>query len=192
MRDPRKNSAYASGMRGQEKPKVASAHGGTWGQQKEGTKGGQNKQGPDTMVGDPDGVSHRDPVYRSGMRGLEKGKQKPASSTASGTGANYGQTTSGSPQPAGNKQKADTFIGNPDGEPGWAGSKAKGVKNGVGDAAIRSKPAGAYKLGIPGNNTEQASQTKTPATCSNCGHPTSNTAHPTPSLTKKKGSGQAV
>lgn len=188
MRDPRKNSAYASGMRGQEKPKVAQAHGKTMGQDVTGIKGGEHKQGPTKEIGDPDGVSHLDPVYRSGMRGLEKGNQKPAKG-----GANYGQEHEGKEGQSGGSSKSgpNTQVGNPDGEQSWAGGQSKGIKNGVGDAALAKKPAGAYKLGIPGNNTEQASQSRGPVTCAACGA-VSNTEAPSSSLHKKKGAGQAV
>src|SRR5947209_6069291 len=54
-------SAYTSGMRGPEKPKQKRADpegsrpgSATYGQEREGTLGGESKQGPNTMVGHPD------------------------------------------------------------------------------------------------------------------------------------------
>ena len=75
-RDPRKNSAFDSGMRGREKPKISEAHGQTMGSEAGSNMGGEKKQGPNAIVGDPDGVTQNDSAYSSGMRGAEKAKQK--------------------------------------------------------------------------------------------------------------------
>lgn len=152
-RDPRSGSAFTSGMRGREKPKVQGAHGGTYGQEKEGSGGGESKQGPDKQVGNPDGVNLNDSAYSSGMRGMEKAKQKSASGDAT-----YGQTTEGSPGTNSNRQSPDTQVGNPDGH----NDAGRGPRKGVADSHLQSTAAASHKLGIPGNNTEAASQRVAP------------------------------
>lgn len=155
-RDPRSGSAFTSGMRGREKPKVQGAHGGTYGQEKEGSAGGESKQGPDKQVGNPDGVNLNDSAYSSGMRGMEKSKQKSASG-----GATWGQDKEGNPGTGSNRQDPDTRVGNPDGEQSWS-SADRGPKKGVADSHLQSTAVASHKLGIPGNNTEAASQKVAP------------------------------
>src|SRR3954465_3954847 len=104
-RDPRKNAAYDSGMRGKDKPKVQAAHGGTAPTQ--GSADGNSKQQPGGRIGDNTGVDLS--AYTSGMRGPEKPKQKPASGAA-----NFGQEKEGA-SGGENKQGPDTRIGHPDG-----------------------------------------------------------------------------
>lgn len=154
-RDPRKNSSFESGMRGRDKPKVSSAHGGTMGTESDSGAGGESKQGPNKVVGNPDGVSLNDSAYSSGMRGLEKGKQKPASGAANKF-AEEGSTMGGE-----SKQGDNTIVGNPKGEQSWS-SADRGPKKGVGDEHLRGAAEGAYKMGIPGNNTEEAAGHKAP------------------------------
>lgn len=145
-RDPRKNSAFDSGMRGKDKPTIQGAHGGTYGQEKQGSGGGESKQGPSTQVGTPDGVDLS--AYTSGMRGPEKPKQKPASGAANKF-AEEGSTMGGE-----NKQGPDTIVGQPKGH----NDAGTGPRKGVNDSQLRGTPSDAKKLGIPGNNTEAASQ----------------------------------
>lgn len=173
MRDPRKNSAFASGMRGREKPTIAGAHGGTYGQTDSATAGGEKKQGPSTVVGDPDGVPHTDRVYASGMRGLETGKQKPA---AKDGGAGGGE----------NKQGAGT-IGTPDG----TDTSGRGARAGVSDAHIQSTAKSSRELGIPGNNTEAATSEIEPIGAEE-DDTHINVRIPKSALKKKQGAGQAV
>lgn len=180
-RDPRKGAAFASGMRGREKPKVADAHGRTLGEEDTGTAGGEKKQVPMGHIGNPDGVDHTDPVYSSGMRGLETGKQKKA-----GGSAQYGQTREGSGGGE-NKQGPDTVVGNPDGDDT---AKKAGVASGISDSHMQSAAKDAHKLGIPGNNTEQATQGEPIGAEEDDTH--INIKVPKSSIMKRKGSGQAV
>lgn len=87
-RDPRKASAFDSGMRGSQKP-----------------SGGESKQGPRSKVGNPDGEA-----YSSGMRGGEKPKEQPvedaAATQATGNAAGAGSS----------RQGPNTSVGNPKGE----------------------------------------------------------------------------
>lgn len=78
-RDPRKNSAFESGMRGREKPKVNEAHGDN---AVNDNPGGEMKQAAGKTIGQPGGVDHTDSAYSSGMRGMERPKQKAASGAA--------------------------------------------------------------------------------------------------------------
>lgn len=187
-RDARKGAAYASGMRGREKPKVAEAHGSTKvpDNPTEDPVGNQ-KQEPGKSIGTPGGVSHTDSVYSSGMRGLESGKQKPAQQGRSGGSgdAEYGQTDEGKGGGE-NHQKPNTQIGNPDGD----NTAKRGAMSGVGDEHLRSAAKGAYKLGIPGNNTEQASQGEPIGAEEDETH--INVRIPKASLKKRQGAGQAV
>jgi hypothetical protein len=143
-RDPRKNAAFDSGMRGSQKPKVQAAHGGTAPTQ--GSADGNSKQQPGGRIGDNTGVDLS--AYTSGMRGPEKPKQKPASGAA-----NFGQEKEGA-SGGENKQGPDTRIGHPDGH----NDAGTGPRRGVQDSHLRQTPSDAKKLGIPGNNTEAASQ----------------------------------
>lgn len=84
MRDPRKNSAFDSGMRGREKP----SSGGNAGERayegggspKVGNGPGEQVQGPGRQVGDAQGDGA---VFSSGMRGAEKPKG-PSAQAANG------------------------------------------------------------------------------------------------------------
>lgn len=185
-RDGKKNSAFASGMRGREKPKVSGSHGGTMGQEDSGSGGGENKQGPSTTVGNPDGVPHTDPVYSSGMRGLERGSQKPAAKDGGTAGtATFGQAR-GSSSGGENHQQANTMIGNPDG----TDTSQRGARSGITDAHMQTTGPGAKEIGIPGNNTEQAAIGNAIGAEEDDTH--INIRVPKKSITKKKGSGQAV
>jgi hypothetical protein len=146
-RDPRKNSAFDSGMRGREKPKVQEAHGST---KVNDNAGGENKQGAGKTIGTPGGVDLS--AYSSGMRGIEKPKQKSAAD-----GATYGQGKEGAGGGE-NKQAPDTRVGNPDGH----NDAARGKRHGVDEGGMRNAGSDAKKLGIPGNNTEEASQSAHP------------------------------
>lgn len=179
-RDPRKGAAFASGMRGREKPTIADSHGRTMGEEDTGTAGGEKKQVPMGHIGNPDGVDHTDPVYSSGMRGLETGKQKKA-----GGSAQYGQTTEGSGGGE-NKQAPNTAVGNPDGD----NTVKRGQTSGVADSHMQSTAKDAHKLGIPGNNTEQASQGEPIGAEEDDTH--INIRVPKASISKRKGAGQAV
>lgn len=152
-RDPRKNSAFASGLRGREKPAVSGAHGGTFGQESAGTTaGGESKQGPSTTVGNPDGVKLNDSAYSSGMRGMEKGNQKSASGDAT---KHVGGSSGGE-----SKQGPNTVVGQPKGHDD-AGS---GPRKGVNDSHLRQTPSDAHALGAAGsaNSTENAAMNKAP------------------------------
>lgn len=153
-RDPRKNSSFDSGMRGRQKPQVTNAHGGTFGQEDEGKAAGElkSKQGPDTQVGNPDGVGLS--AYTSGMRGPEKPKQKSANGGVGNMGdANMG-VEDGSTMGGENKQGANTIVGQPSGHP----EAGKGPRKGVTDDHLRSAAKAAYGLGDTGsdNNTENS------------------------------------
>lgn len=187
-RDSKSNSAFASGMRGREKPKIASTHGGTYGQESESAGAdGNSKQGPGKVIGNPDGVPHTDPVYSSGMRGLETGKQKPAAKDGGTAGtATFGQTR-GSGSGGENAQKANTMIGNPDG----TDTSQSGARSGISDAHMQTTGPGAKKLGIPGNNTEAAAVGTDPIGAEEDDRYI-NIRVPKKSITKKQGRGQAV
>lgn len=161
MRDARKGAAFASGMRGREKPKVADSHGADTGTDAAG--GGEKKQAPGAVIGQPDGVPHTDSVYSSGMRGLEKGNQKPAAQ-------------GGTEGPA----------GNPDGD----NTAKRGAVSGVSDAQIQSTAKDAGKMGIDGNNLEQASQGEPIGAEEDDTH--INIRVPKASISKRHGAGQAV
>lgn len=187
-RDGKKNSAFASGMRGREKPKVASSHGGTM----VNDNGGENptstqRQEPGKTIGMPGGVDQTDPVYSSGMRGLERGSQKPAAKDGGTAGtATFGQAR-GSASGGENAQKANTMIGNPDG----TDTSGRGARSGVSDAHLQSTAKSAHDLGIPGNNTEAASQGTDPIGAEE-DETHINIKIPKKSITKKKAAGQAV
>ncbi len=139
-RDPRKTSAYESGMRGAEKPKVQSGNtgGDRGGRGPAGSPGSESSQGAGKTVGTPNGVDQS--AYMSGMRGMEKPKQKsPAAATdhPSGGGGEH-------------KQGPNTVVG----EPGGHNDAGTGARAGVSAATARSRGQDAYGLGIPGNNTE--------------------------------------
>lgn len=164
-RDPRGNSAFSSGLRGREKPKVADAHGKTWGQEDEGKSeqvdgGGVTKQGPDRFVGNPDGVNLNDSAYSSGMRGMETAKQKSAGGDPGGSSGANMFAEKGSPRQPENKQLPNSVVGQPSGEQSWSGSD-RGPKKGVGDEHLRGKASDAYELGNDGNavnSSEQAAE----------------------------------
>jgi hypothetical protein len=140
-KDPRKRSAYDSGMRGNEKPKV-SGDGGGGNTKVNDNAGGESKQAAGKTIGTPGGVDLS--AYKSGMRGIEQPKQKSAKG-----GATYGQGNEGSGGGE-NKQGPNKHVGNPDGH-----SDAKqGARKGVTDSHLQSAAKDAKKLGIPGNNTE--------------------------------------
>lgn len=148
-RDPRKGSAFDSGMRGREKPKIADAHGKT--AAAVGTSAGNEKQQAGGRIGDNTGVDLS--AYTSGMRGPEKPKQKSAQQGRGvGGDAGYGQTehSAGGGE---SHQKANTTIGNPDGD----NTAATGARKGIQDSHLQSVAHTARnEMGIPGNNTEQA------------------------------------
>ena len=187
-RDPRKGAAYASGMRGREKPKVAEAHGRTMGQEdSHAGADGNSKQGPGKVIGNPDGVSPNDSAYSSGMRGLETGKQKPAARAGGTAGtATFGQAR-GSKSGGESHQEANTMIGNPDG----TDTARMEAPSGVSDAHIRGTAEEAYKLGIPGNNTEQAAQGGDPIGAEE-DDTHINIRVPKSSITKRKGARQSA
>lgn len=183
-RDGKRNSAFASGMRGREKPTVAGSHGDT----KVPTgAAGNEKQHAGGTIGDSGGVDHTDPVYSSGMRGLERGSQKPAAKDGGTAGtATFGQSR-GSSSGGENAQKANTMIGNPDG----TDTSQKGARSGISDAHLQSTAKSAHDLGIPGNNTEAASQGTDPIGAEE-DDTHINIRVPKKSITKRKGAGQAV
>lgn len=151
-RDPRKSSAFDSGMRGREKPKVQSGNGrgesGTQGPKAGG--GGENVQKPGTQIGDSKGVGLD--AYTSGMRGPEKPKQKSADAATMTTGDNVAAgNLSGSKQ-----QGPNSVVGKPEGEGSAETTSITGKRTGVGDSQLQNSTSSAYKVGIPGNNTEAA------------------------------------
>ena len=157
-RDPRKNSAFESGLRGREKPKVESGNtGGDRGARgPDGGSGSESKMMAGRTVGDPNGIDHTDPAYSSGMRGLERPKQKPASG-----GANEeprGAVVSG------NRQEANTHVGEPAGEQSWSPDD-RGPKKGVNDGHLRQRAEDAYRMGNDDNavnSSEEAAQGEEP------------------------------
>jgi hypothetical protein len=156
-RDPRKNSAFDSGMRGREKPKVSDSHGGTF--KPKGTSAGNEKQQAGGRIGDSTGVDLS--AYTSGMRGPEAPKQKRNAEEGSPAGsATYGQERNGTPGGE-SKQGPNTLVGRPDGRKSWS-SNDRGPKKGVQDSHIQATAKSSHDLGIPGNNTELASQSVEP------------------------------
>lgn len=147
-KDPRKSSAFDSGMRGREKPKIQSGNGrgesGTQGPQA--AAGGENVQGAGKQIGDSKGVGLD--AYTSGMRGIEKPKQKSVDEAMMTTGDNVAAgNLSGS-----KKQGPNSVVGKPEGE----NPEGQGKRSGVQDSSLQSSTSSAYKIGIPGNNTEAA------------------------------------
>lgn len=150
-RDPRKNSAFDSGMRGREKPKVEDAHGQN---AVNDNAGGESKQGPGKSIGEPGGVDHTDAAYSSGMRGMEKPKQKTAAA-----GAN--EEVRGSVV-AGNRQEANTHVGEPSGH----NDAGRGERKGFGDQQAKKKASDAYSMGNDGNaanSSETAAEGEEPS-----------------------------
>jgi hypothetical protein len=142
-RDPRKSSAFESGMRGREKPKADKANTA----QPDGAAGSEEKQAPGKTVGEPGGVDLS--AYTSGMRGIEKPKQKDAAGSATQ------QPKAG--QASGNSQKPHSTVG----KPGGHDDAASGNRSGVSNGAARSKATDAYALGTnenAANSTEEAAQ----------------------------------
>lgn len=135
-RDPRKNSAFDSGMRGREKPKVAESHGRT---AVNDNPGAESVQAAGKTVGDPGGVDHMDSAYSSGMRGMEKPKQKSAEGDAN-------KEVKG-PEVAGNRQEGDTHVGEPMGH----NDAERGVRHGVSEGTMRGTGEDAYHMGNDGN-----------------------------------------
>jgi hypothetical protein len=139
-----KNSAYESGMRGAQKPKVQSGNGqgeaGTMGN--DGAAGGESSQAPGKTIGDPKGVGLD--AYSSGMRGVEKPKQKSPDAATQATGDQSGSGSS--------LQGANTSVGIPKGD----NSEQQTVGKSLADAEAEKRGTSAYKLGVPGNNTEHA------------------------------------
>lgn len=135
-RDPRGNSAFESGMRGREKPKIQGSHGRN---AVNDSPGGESRQAAGKTVGEPGGIDQTDAAYSSGMRGMEKAKQKSAEG-----GAN--QQMQGS-QAAGNRQEADTHVGEPMGH----NDAERGVRHGVSGSTMRGSGEQAYGMGNNGN-----------------------------------------
>ncbi len=136
-RDPRKNSAFDSGMRGRETPKIQGAHGGT---KVNDNPGGEDKQAPGKTVGEPGGAA---PAYSSGMSGGEK--QKPASGAAN----DFGSASPGGE----NKNGSNTKVGQPSGHDD---ATQPGKASGVDDGHIRQSPVAAHKPNT--SNLESAGQ----------------------------------
>ena len=157
-RDPRKNSAFESGMRGREQPKVESGNtgGDRGGRGPDGKSGSEHHQRAGMTVGDANGIDHTDPVYSSGMRGVERPKQKPASGAAN-------LEPDGAMQ-KGNHQKPGTHIGEPRGEQSWSADD-KGPKKGVTDEEARARGEESYELGRnqnAANSSERAAEGEEP------------------------------
>jgi hypothetical protein len=146
-RDPRKNSAYDSGLRGREKPKVQGGNTDNNRAPRGETSGGE-VQGPGKRIGDSEGVGLD--AYSSGMRGPEKRSQKsPEQATQGVEAAGGGESAQGPSKKVGNPKGDDT-----------AGT---GKRDGLNDGAARSHTSDAYKLGIAGNNTENAALGEEPS-----------------------------
>lgn len=142
-RDPRKSSAFDSGMRGKDKPKTA---------QPDGAAGSEDKQAPGKTVGTPGGVDLS--AYTSGMRGIEKPKQKDAG------GAANQQPKAG--EVGGNRQQPHSTVG----KPGGHDDAAQGMRKGVTDGSARSKAQDAYAMGSnenAANSSEEAAQGNEPS-----------------------------
>jgi hypothetical protein len=144
-RDPRKGSAFESGMRGREKPKIEGNTGGDrGGKGPDGASGSESKQAAGKTVGDPNGVDLS--AYVSGMRGNEKPKQKDASGSAN-------QFPSGG-SAAGNRQDPHSTVGKPAGHD----DAGQGARAGVSQGQMRNAGDDAKKMGIPGNSTENSAE----------------------------------
>lgn len=126
-RDPRKNSAFDSGLRGREKPKASSG-------------GGESKQGPNSTVGTPDGASVD--AFSSGMRG----SQKPAS----GAATQHVEGTAGGE----NKQGVNTIVGQPKGHDDAEMGPKKGVTDSHFQST--AKAAHDFGVAGSNNSTEEA------------------------------------
>jgi len=132
-RDPRKSSAFDSGMRGREKPKADASNSA----QPDGAAGSESKQAPGKTVGDAGGVDLS--AYTSGMRGIEKPKQKDAAGSATQ------QPKAG--EVAGNRQTPHSTVG----KPGGHDDAGQGNRSGVTAASARAKATDAYSMGNDGN-----------------------------------------
>lgn len=150
-RDPRKGGAFDSGMRGREKPKVESGNvGGDRGSRgPDAGAGSESKQMPGKTVGDAAGVDLS--AYTSGMRGIEKPKQK----AVDGVGTQ--QPKAGTV--AGNRQTPHSTVGNPAGHD----DAGHGARRGVADSHLKKTGTDAYTMGLPGNNTEAAAAGEEPS-----------------------------
>lgn len=143
-RDPRKSGAFDSGMRGRETPKVQTGNTAGGARGPSGSPGSESAQAPGRTVGDPNGVDLA--AYTSGMRGVEKPKQKDASGSANR------QPRAG--EAGGNRQKPHSTVG----KPGGHDDAGQGERKGVSDGALRSKAQDAYSMGGPSENLEEAAQ----------------------------------
>lgn len=142
-RDPRKGSAYDSGMRGREKPKIEGNAGGDRGARgPSGSSGSESKQQAGKTVGDSGGVDLS--AYLSGMRGNEKPKQKDAAGSAN--------QQPGGNEAGGNRQQPHTTIGKPAGHD----DAGEGARAGVSQGQMRNAGDAAKKMGIAGNSTENS------------------------------------
>lgn len=146
-RDPRKGSAFESGMRGREKPKSSSTNAGEaaysgQGAPKVGSGPGESIAGPGKTIGDPNGVDLS--AYVSGMRGNEKPKQKDASGSAN--------QQPGGGAAGGNRQDPHSTVG----KPGGHDDAGQGARAGVSQGQMRNSGDDAKKMGIAGNSTENA------------------------------------
>lgn len=154
-RDPRKAGAFDSGMRGKEKPKVEGNTGGDRGARgPTGGTGSETHQAAGKTVGDSAGVDLS--AYTSGMRGIEKPKQKAASGDANKF-AEEGSTMGGE-----SKQGPSTIVGQPKGH----NDAGKGARKGIDDGALRSKASDAYEMGRNSsavNSSEEAAQGHEPS-----------------------------
>jgi hypothetical protein len=141
-KDPRKMSAFESGMRGSSKPKIRSGNGrgeaGTDGP--DGGSGSENRQQAGSTVGDAKGVGLD--AYTSGMRGNEKPKQKSAAAATTATGNEGGSGSS--------KQGANTSVGNPKGD-----NTAKSLGKSVDDKSLHAHTTDTY--GQENNSLERDS-----------------------------------
>jgi hypothetical protein len=152
-RDPRKGGAFESGMRGKEKPKVESGNtGGDRGARgPDGGAGSEDRQAAGKTVGDSNGVDLS--AYTSGMRGMEKPKQKGAANQASEQvkGRSGGES----------RQGPDAIVGQPEGHT----EAGKGNRTGVSDGTARSAAQDAYAMGRnddAANSSELAAEGKEP------------------------------
>lgn len=133
-KDPRKQSAFESGMRGSQKPKIQSGNGrgeaGTQGP--DGGAGSENRQQAGSTVGDSKGVGLD--VYSSGIRGSEKPKQKSPAAATLATGNEAGKGS----------------VGNPKGD-----NTAQSLGKSTDDSTLHAHASDAYSQ--ENNSTERAS-----------------------------------
>ena len=135
----KKNSAFLSGMRGGEKSKGVEESKTS---APDAATGGEAVQGPSKEIGDSAGVDL--PAYTSGMRGIEKPKQKSGNAaTLSSEDPDGGPAKHIAP----NKQAPGTVVGDPE---GVVGEGHDHIPMSMSEGQKRSDASAAYKMAKPG------------------------------------------